>query len=97
MENLLSVLPMGAEVYFYRTAAGAEIDLIIKLSSSELWAIEIKNGTLPKVPRGFHQACEDLAPTRKYIVYGGDDEFPIQNNTVIISLRKMMEKLWQTP
>jgi len=28
IENILSVLPSGTETYFYRTAAGAEIDLV---------------------------------------------------------------------
>jgi predicted AAA+ superfamily ATPase len=96
VENILSVLPGRAEAYFYRTAAGAEIDLLLRFSSSELWAIEIKKGTAPKVTRGFHQACEDVQATQKYIVYGGDDEFPIKHDTTVISLQKLMMDLCQT-
>ncbi len=93
IENILSIAPSGTESYFYRTAAGAEIDLVLKISSKELWAIEIKNGVAPKVGKGFYQACEDLKATRKYVVYGGDDEFFIQNNITVISLQRLMEKL----
>ena len=93
VENILSVLPPGAEAYFYRTSAGAEIDLVLKLSSSELWAIEIKKGTVPKITRGFHQACEDVRTTHKYVVYGGDDEFPIKHETTVISLERLMAQL----
>ena len=93
IENVLSVLPTGAEAYFYRTAAGAEIDLLLKLSSKELWAIEIKMGVAPKIKRGFHQACEDVEATRKYIVYSGNDEFPVQHDTIIISLQRLMLRL----
>jgi len=93
IENILSAIPNNTESYFYRTAAGAEIDLVLKISSKELWAIEIKNNSAPKVGRGFYQACEDVKATKKYIVYGGDDEFPIQNNITVISLRKLMDKL----
>jgi predicted AAA+ superfamily ATPase len=93
IENILSVLPSNAEGYFYRTAAGAEIDLVLKISSKELWAIEIKNSSTPKVGRGFHQACEDIKATKKYIVYNGEDEFPIKNNITVISLRRLMERL----
>ncbi|MBL4612148.1 MAG: ATP-binding protein, partial [Emcibacter sp.] len=40
VENILSILPSGIGRYFYRTAAGAEIDLVLKISSTEIWAIE---------------------------------------------------------
>jgi predicted AAA+ superfamily ATPase len=93
IENILSVLPGGVETYFYRTAAGAEIDLLLKLSAKELWAIVIKKGTAPKITRGFHQACEDVRATRKFIVYGGDDEFPVKHGTTVISLPNLMMRL----
>lgn len=93
IENILSVLPGGVDAYFYRTAAGAEIDLLLKRSSKELWAIEIKKGTAPKVTRGFHQACEDVRATQKFVVYGGDDEFPVKHGTTVISLHKLMTRL----
>ena len=93
IENIISVLPSQVEVYFYRTAVGAEIDLLLKLSSKELWAIEIKNSVAPKIKKGFHLACEDVRATRKYVVYGGVDEFPIGNGTVVISLKSLLRKL----
>jgi len=95
IENILSVLPGGAEAYFYRTAAGAEIDLLLSLPNKELWAIDIKKGTAPRITRGFHQACADVQATHKYVVYGGDDEFPVQHDTTMISLQKIVRKLQQ--
>ena len=93
IENILSVLPGGAEAYFYRTAAGAEIDLLLSFTNGELWAIEIKKGTAVRITRGFHQACADVQATHKYVVYGGDDEFPVQHDTTVISLPKIARKL----
>ena len=93
MENILSILPNSVEAYYYRTSAGAEIDLVLKISSTELWAIEIKHGTAPKIKQGFHQASKDIKATKKFIVYGGNDEFPIEKDTEIISLAKIMERL----
>ena len=92
-ENILSVLPRRAESYFYRTAAGAEIDLLLKLPDGELWAIEIKSSMAPKIKKGFHMACSDVGATRKFVVYGGEDEFPIQHETTVLSLEKFMSKL----
>jgi len=93
IENILSVLPGGVEAYFYRTAAGAEIDLLLKLSSRELLAIDIKKGTAPKITRGFHQACVDVQATQKFVVYGGEDEFPVKHDTTVISLQNLMTRL----
>lgn len=93
IENIHSVLPLHAETYFYSAAAvaGAEIDLLIKFSSNEVWAIEIKSGSAPRIRKErFNQACQDVNATRKYVVYGGDDEFPIGDGVTVISLRKLL-------
>ena len=93
VENILSVLPGRAETYFYRTAAGAEVDLVIRMTSSEIWAIEIKHGVAPKLGKHYSQTCDDVGATHKYILYGGDDEFPVGNDVKIISLSGLMERL----
>lgn len=93
IENLLSCAPMGAESWFYRSAAGAEIDLVLRLSSTALWAIEVKYGLAPKISPGFHLAAADVGATRKFVVYGGQDEFPIEKDTTMISLPGLMARL----
>lgn len=93
IENLHAVLPRRSETYFYRTAAGAEIDLVIKLPDSQIWAVEIKHGIAPKLSKHFNRTCFDIGTTRKYIVYGGNDEFPIGEDTNVISLQRFMKKL----
>ncbi|MES3007436.1 MAG: ATP-binding protein [Pseudomonadota bacterium] len=93
VENILSVLPRRAESYFYRTAAGAEIDLVLKMPSSEIWAIEIKHGVAPKLGKHYSQICDDVGATRKYVVYGGNDEFPVGNDVLVMSLTGILEKL----
>ena len=93
VENIHSVLPRRAEVYYYRTAAGAEIDLLIKMPSSEIWAVEIKFGVSPKLGKHFNRICDDIGATAKYVIYGGDDEFPAGNGVTIISLPRFMKHL----
>ncbi|MEX2490085.1 MAG: ATP-binding protein [Pseudomonadales bacterium] len=93
IENIHSILPARAETCFYRTAAGAEIDLVIKMPSSEIWAIEIKYGVAPKLGKHYSQTCDDVGATYKYILYGGEDEFPVGNGVNIISLSGLMERL----
>ena len=93
MENIHSVLPLRAETYFYRTAAGAEIDMVIRMPSSEIWAVEIKYGSAPKLGRHYSAICDDVGATRKYVVYSGSDEFPVSSDVTVISLPRFMKKL----
>ncbi|MYG13842.1 MAG: ATP-binding protein [Gammaproteobacteria bacterium] len=93
IENVLSVLPARSEVRFYRTAAGAGVDLVVKMPSSEIWAVEIKHGLAPKLGKHFSQTCDDVGATRKVVVYGGDDEFPVANSVQVMSLPRLMDRL----
>jgi uncharacterized protein len=93
IDNLLSFLPIGAESYFYATARGAEIDLIIKHPSGELLAIEIKRSLFPKANKGFYEVCKDINPTRRYIVYDGDEKFLLRDNIYAIGLRELLESI----
>ena len=86
IENLLCCAPANVQGYFYRTSAGAEIDLLLVWPAGELWAIEIKRSLTPKLERGFHIACEDLAPSRKLVVYPGQETFPLHADIQAVPL-----------
>ncbi|MDD2741731.1 MAG: ATP-binding protein [Rhodocyclaceae bacterium] len=75
IENLLNSAPEGVQGYFYRSSGGAEIDLLLAWPNAELWAIEIKRSLNPKLERGFHSACQDLNPIRKWVIYPGSDTY----------------------
>src|SRR5580704_8393265 len=93
IENLLAVAPERTLASFYRTSAGAEIDLVLDLPKGERWAIEIKRGLTAKPEKGFHLACEDLKPARRFVVYSGSDRFPVTSDTEAIGLRDLAETL----
>ncbi len=89
IENLLESARGGAEGYFYRSVGGAEIDLLLAWRNGSLWAIEIKRSLSPKVERGFHAACADLAPTRKFVVYPGQEPYPLAEDIQAIPLGQL--------
>ncbi len=93
IENLLSGIPAKASAGFYRTAGGAEIDLVLDLGGGELWAIEIKRSSAPSLSRGFHSACDDLRPARRFVVHPGDDDFPLRRGIEAVSLQSMSRRL----
>jgi uncharacterized protein len=76
IENIIANLPEGSRASFYRSAAGAEIDLVLELPGHRKpWAVEIKRGRSPKLERGFHHAREDIDPERCLVVCGTDEPF----------------------
>jgi len=86
IENLLAIAPDGTQASFYRTGAGAEIDLVLALPNNQLWAIEVKRSLAPKLEKGFHHACQDLTPDACYVVYPGTERYPMTSNVEVINL-----------
>jgi len=93
LEGLMSVLPWRTSAFFYRTSAGAEIDLILEHGDGTTWAIEIKRALSAKVGRGFHVASADLKPARAFVVHAGDDRYPVTDGLEGIGVREMADLL----
>lgn len=93
IENLIAAAPEGTKSNFYRTAAGAEIDLLLELPDATRWVIEIKRSLAPKLEKGFQQARIDLEPARSFIVYAGQDRYPMAEGVEAISLFEMTQIL----
>lgn len=94
IESLIAAAPSGTEAYFFRTAAGAEIDLLLKIPGRRRpWAVEIKRGLAPKLERGFRLAAEVVKPERSFIVYSGDERFPLAEGVEALSLLDLSAEL----
>ena len=95
IETLIGAAPVETVPGFYRTAAGAEIDLVLELPGGKIWAIEIKRGLIPKTERGFHEARTDLKPSASFVVYAGTERYPLAKGVEAISLRDLAAELLQ--
>ena len=93
VENLIAAAPERTAPLFYRSAAGAEIDLLLEIPKHGLWAIEIKRGVRAKLDRGFRIACEDLKPARRLLVHPREDRYPLAEGSEAIGLRELAEEL----
>ncbi|WP_293372758.1 ATP-binding protein [Nevskia sp.] len=96
IESLLAAAPEGTEACFYRTAVGAEIDLVLSIPGKGPWAIEIKRSLTPKLERGFHHACEDVQPDAGFVVYPGAERFPMAGGVEALSLQELCDRLRQS-
>lgn len=89
VEQIIGVLPERWQVYFYRTGAGAEIDLVLFDSKHKPIAIEIKYSMSPKVDRGFWNAYEDLSCKKGYIVYPGAESYPLGKKVFTLPVKNL--------
>ncbi len=93
IQNLIATAPERASAAFYRTSAGAEIDLLLDIPGKGLWAIEVKLGLSAKPGRGFHEACKDLQPTRRFLVNSGTERYALSAEVEVIGLRELAATL----
>lgn len=91
IENVLASLPRWKS-FFYRTAGGAELDLVLTLGS-EIVAVEIKASTAPKPSRGFWSSCEDIKATRKFVVGAVNESYPIKEGVLVCNIAGLIEAL----
>jgi hypothetical protein len=93
IETLIASAPDGTEAHFYRTSAGAEIDLVLTLPGQRRWAIEIKRSLTPKLDRGFYSARQDIAAEHSFVVYAGAETYPMGNAVTALPLRALADRL----
>ena len=93
IENLIALAGAEAEPGFYRTSGGAEIDLVLSWADGREWAIEVKRTLAPKLERGVRSAIEDIEPERSFVVYPGEERYPLGERIEAIGLPELCEEL----
>jgi len=74
---------------FYRSHDGAEIDLLLESAGKPFMAIEVKRSSAPSLDKGFAIACDDLGLEQRYVVYPGQEQFPLRHGARAIGLVEM--------
>jgi len=52
-----------------------------------------KRGLRPRPERGFHAACADLNPDRRYVVYPGSERFPLGSDVEAVPLAELAAEI----
>ena len=93
IEQILGIMPEGWQPFFYRTGAGAEIDLFLINRKNEPVAIEVKYSASPRVSRGLLNALRDLSCKKVFIVYPGEESYPLGNNIYSLPVKDIIRIL----
>jgi len=93
IENLLAAVPRNTVPFFYRTSAGAEVDLLLEIPGHGLWAVEIKRGLSARPEKGFFIACDDVKAEKRFLVNAGAERYPVSEGVEAISLKELASML----
>lgn len=89
IENIIVNMP-DWNYFFYKTAAGDELDLILEKGNQRI-AIECKASAAPKPTKGFWRALEDIKPQKTYIIAPIADSYPIKESVMVCGLAIFLE------
>lgn len=78
-------------LYYYRTQAGAEIDLVLISPNGKMTCIEIKNNNNPVLSKGFYLSVADLKPQFQYVITPTSEKLFNPNGVIICGLREFLE------
>ncbi len=96
IDQITARMPRAWRPFFYRTRAGAEIDLVLETGGSDPpILVECKHSMAPKLARGFWQAREDLKADQAFVVYPGDRDFPLAEGVEAIGLADI-GRIWNS-
>ena len=85
IEQIAAALPQGAQIGFYRTAAGAELDVVVSIGQRRI-GFEIKFSAAPKVSRGFWTAAQDLQLDRALVLAPVERAYPLSAEADVLPI-----------
>ena len=91
IEQIISTLPGNREFFFYRTSAGAELDLVFLDRKNKPIAVEVKYSLSPGISKGFRSAFADLACKQGFVVYPGEEAYPLAENIFTLPVKKLVD------
>ena len=89
--NLTGHFP-SAKYFFYRTSAGAEIDIVMK-HGNKIFAIESKATLSPGLTKGNYNAIDDIKPDHTYVVIPAQKGWPLSKSVDVVSLDELIDRI----
>jgi hypothetical protein len=71
--------------WFYRSSAGAEIDLLLETAAGHCHAVEVKRSVSnPRPSKRFQLACDDLKVEGRSVIHPGRERYRLDARTEAI-------------
>ena len=93
LNQIYAEKPKKLDIYFYRTHAGTEVDIVLTKALKPIASLEVKYTSTPKVTKGLLNGIEDLGTKENYIITPMDDEYRAKEHINVIGLDRFIQKL----
>lgn len=89
IEQIFSII-QPVEAYFWATYSGAELDLLF-FHRGKRYGIEVKFSEAPVITRAMHRALQDLDLAHLWVIYPGDQAYPVHEQITVWPLQQLKE------
>ena len=93
IQQIIAQLSYNVRPYFYRTADGSELDLVLVRGANPVLGIEIKYSNSPKLSRGNYIASKDLGDIPLLVVTPSATDYKMAENVEVCSLQTLNQHL----
>ncbi len=92
VEQVNQLKPTDTELYYYRTQAGAEYDMVLARGIHAVACIEVKLNNAPTLTKGNYQSIADLKAKNNFVVVPDIDEYKTKDGIIICNLLTLLNK-----
>ena len=92
VEQLHQLMPHNIKLYYYRTQAGAECDVVFVKGITPIACAEIKLNNAPSISKGYFQSIDDMGTKKNFVIVPGTEEYKTKDEVIICSLRVFIKK-----
>jgi hypothetical protein len=84
LEQVIGLLETR-DAYYWATHGGAELDLLVIIGGKR-YGFEFKYADAPSTSRSMHVALQDLSLEHLWVIYPGDQEYPLHDKISVIPI-----------
>jgi len=92
VEQVKQLKPLNIDMYYYRTQAGAEYDIVLAKGIHPVACIEVKLNNAPTISKGNMQSIADLKTKKNFIVVPDVEEYKTKDGIIICNAAKFLTK-----
>ncbi len=92
IEQIYQLIPQNLQLFYYRTQAGAECDIVILKGMMPVACAEVKLSNAPSISKGYYQSIDDLGTKKNFIIVPEVEEYKTKDKVIICSLKVFLKK-----
>ena len=92
VEQVKQIKPAGLDMYYYRTQAGAEYDIVLARGIHPVACIEVKLNNAPSLSKGNMESIADLKTKKNFVVVPDVEDYKTKDGIIICNTKSFLTK-----